>query len=76
MGVIPIDELKNSLVYVRIYFDNLNYKIKYQIPKIYLFDLVSAVGGTLGLCLGMSFLSLFEIFDFLYHLLEIKIKQK
>lgn len=59
---------------MRVYFDDLNYKITYQIPKMYLFDLVSSIGGTMGLCLGMSFLSFFELIDLIYHMLEIKSK--
>ncbi len=69
------DELKSSVVYIRVYFDNMSYKIGYQIPKMYLFDLISSIGGTMGLCLGMSFLSIFEIFDLIYHLLERRIRK-
>ena len=36
-----------------------------QIPKMTIFTLVSNFGGTLGLFIGMSFLNMFEIFEFL-----------
>jgi hypothetical protein len=36
-----------------------------QIPKMTLFTLISYIGGTLGLFIGMSFLNIFEIFEFL-----------
>ena len=36
-----------------------------EIEKTSFLDLVSGIGGTLGLFIGMSFLSFFELFDVL-----------
>ena len=38
-----------------------------QIPKISLFDLISNIGGTLSLFIGISFFSLVELFEFLIY---------
>lgn len=62
-------ELKSTIVYLRIYFDILEYEHINEIPKVNIIDLISNMGGTLGLFLGMSFLSFFEIFDLIYHLI-------
>ena len=42
-----------------------------QIPKTELFDLVSNIGGILSLFIGVTFLSLFEIFEFLIEILYV-----
>ncbi len=48
---------------VYIYYGSLEYTSISQLPKIQPFDLVSNVGGILGLFIGMSFVSLFEIIE-------------
>ena len=55
------NEIKKSLIYLRIFYDELKYEYIYQIPKMLITDLVSIVGGTLSVSLGMSFLSIFEV---------------
>jgi len=42
----------------RVYNEDLKYTLIKQQPKIELFGLISNVGGTLGLFLGFSFISL------------------
>ena len=53
---------------VYIYFGELKYTLISQQPKTILADLVSNVGGTLGLFLGMSFLSFIEIVEIIFEL--------
>ena len=55
-------------VKVYIYFGDLRYTLISQQPKTILADLVSNVGGTLGLFLGMSFLSFIEIVEIIFEL--------
>ena len=43
------------------YYQTLQYTLITQQPKMQLFDLVSGMGGTLGLFIGVSFVNLFEI---------------
>lgn len=55
------DELKKSVLSVRVYYDKLIYQKIEQIPKISGNDLFSNIGGTLGLCFGISFIGLLEL---------------
>jgi len=69
------DELKNVLkdgargglseqfLKLNIYYDNLNYYKYTEKPSLTIKDLIGALGGHLGLWIGMSLLSFFEIFE-------------
>lgn len=48
-----------------VYYSDLNYKLISQIPKTEYVDLISNLGGTLGLFLGVSFLSFVELIEIL-----------
>ena len=61
-------ELRKNLVSVFVYYDDLIYKAYTEKEKMNVADLVSNVGGTIGLFLGLSFLSFLEIFDVLFHI--------
>lgn len=61
-------EIRETMVYLRVYFDELKYRHLTQIPKWMTADFVSAVGGTIGLFLGMTFMSFFEIFEILFEI--------
>jgi len=54
---------------LRIYFESLKYTSISQIPKTKGFDLVSEIGGILGLFIGLSFVSLFELAELLIEVL-------
>ena len=56
-------DLKKSLASLNIYYDELGYKIIKELPAQYLLSLVSNIGGIIGLFLGISFVSVFEIFE-------------
>ena len=62
---------------VIIYYESLKYTSIVQEPKMKEFDLVSNIGGTLGLFAGVSFVSFFEfgelIIETVYVLKEYKI---
>jgi hypothetical protein len=62
---------KNRTLGLNVFFDELKYTKSIQIPKITIPSLVSTLGGTLGLFLGLSLLSFVEILDFLIQLLFI-----
>lgn len=55
--------LKRSMVQISVFYKDLGYEQYEEFAKTELIDLVSNIGGTLGLFLGMSFLSFVEIFD-------------
>ena len=46
-----------------VYYRSLKYTLVSQEPKMRQFDLVSNVGGIFGLFIGISFVTLFEIFE-------------
>lgn len=57
------DSLKRNMAQVSVYYGDLGYQKYEESEKTSLSDLVAIIGGTLGLFLGMSFLSFIEIAD-------------
>ena len=55
--------LGKNVVYLNVNYANLQYTFINQIPKSDLISLISNIGGTLGLFLGISFFSLVEILE-------------
>ena len=55
----------DNLTSVIVYYESLKYTLITQSPKMQTFDLVSNVGGILGLFVGISFVNLFEISEIL-----------
>jgi len=67
------ENVSKSFYALRVYYEDLKYTLIEQKPKIELFGLISNVGGTLGLFLGFSFISLLELFEVLAELVYIKL---
>ena len=63
---ISYDHLKKSLVSLNIYYDELGYTIIKEIPQTSIINSLSSIGGIIGLFLGTSFISFFEIFELLF----------
>lgn len=57
------ESLKRNMVEITVYYSNLGYENYEEMENMSGLDLASNVGGTLGLFLGMSFLSLIEFVD-------------
>ena len=57
------EQLNESFLAFRVYFENLEYTEIRQEIKTTIIDLISNIGGILGLFLGMSFLSFFEFLE-------------
>ena len=72
---ISFDELAKNVARIQIFYDELQETIISEEIKTQPFDLVSNLGGTLGLFLGLSFLSLIEIFEILFKVLFICIEK-
>ena len=70
------DILKKSLVSINVFYSDLKYTSVSQIPKVSLEDLISNIGGTLGLFIGISFLSFIEIFDMILVILFVLFGKK
>jgi hypothetical protein len=73
---IDYDRLKLSVSCAYIYFSDLKYVYIEQSPTRLLVDLLSSLGGTLGLFTGISFLSFVEIFELSIEIFYIFIDKK
>ena len=69
LSKLDYDSLKRNLVQIWVSYSELGYDRYVEIAKTEVIDLVSNIGGTLGLFLGMSFLSIVEILDILLQIL-------
>ena len=65
----------NKSFIVRVYYESLKYTETSQVPKTTFPDIVSIVGGTMGLFLGVSLLSSIEVLGFLIECFLISIKK-
>jgi hypothetical protein len=72
----PINEIKESLLTVYIFFEDMEYTFISQHAKTELWDLISSIGGLFGLFLGFSFLSLMDIFQILLEISFILFEKK
>ena len=70
------DDLAKNIGRVQIFYDKLEQTIITEDIKTQVFDLVSGMGGTLGLFLGLSFLSLIEIVEILLQIILILFDNK
>jgi len=57
------DLIKQSVLSLNVYYDQLSYTKISKEAKLNLVDLISGIGGLLGLFLGMSFLSFAEFIE-------------
>ena len=57
------NDLRHGMLELNVYFKSFNYSEKTEIPKIADSDLIGTIGGTMGLFLGMSLMSLIEIIE-------------
>jgi hypothetical protein len=62
-GALHHNDLKQSVLSLKIFYNDLTYTLISQQPKMQLFDLISNIGGLLGLFLGVSFLTLAEVLE-------------
>jgi len=69
---VDLDDLKKSVYMVSIYFEDLKYTLISQQAKTNLMDLVSSIGGSLGLFMGASFLSLIDIIQIIFEVIYIQ----
>ena len=70
------DILKKSMVSINVFYSDLKYTSVSQIPKLSLEDLISNIGGILGLFIGISFLSFIEIIEMILVILFIIFEKK
>ncbi len=63
------DEFTKNLIWIFVYFEEIKYTEITQIPKTTPVDLASSIGGSLGLFLGMSFMSFIQLFEIIYEMI-------
>ena len=61
--------VRDNVMAVNIYFDKLEFLTVTEVESMSMIELMYSLGGLLGLCLGMSFLSLFEFLGLAYVML-------
>jgi len=62
------ETLHDHYIRLFVYFTDLKYTLISESPKTETFSFISSIGGILGLFLGISFLSLIEIFEIAYEI--------
>ena len=60
-NITTYEKLKRNVLSVNIFYDQLKYTVVEDVPSTDLLTLISGIGGTMGLFLGMSFISFLEI---------------
>ena len=75
-SILSFTYLQNTVSKVNIFYQELIYTSITESPALLLSDLISFIGGNLGLFLGMSFLSLVEVIDIFIKLIQIEIKKR
>ena len=71
-----LPENLENLVYFNAFYADLEYTYINQLPKMDFFDLISNIGGNLGLFIGISFLSFAEIIEFIIEAVYILVDSK
>jgi hypothetical protein len=64
-------DLKKNILALNIYYSEFKYTEIAELEKTSLIDLICNIGGTLGLFLGASLLSLVEIFEALLAIVSV-----
>ena len=71
-----IDTFKRNHLSLNVFYDSLTYTTIEELAKTELIDLISSIGGTLGLFIGVSVLSMAESFELIFLLIEALFKKK
>lgn len=70
------ESLKRNMLELSVFYGDLGYEKYERLAKMEFSELVSNVGGTLGLFLGMSFLSLIELVDIILQIFFYKLNEQ
>ena len=73
---ITYNDLKETLISIHIFYNDLSFMIISEDAKILPVDLVSTIGGLFGLFIGISFLSFGELFELLFEIIFIMFDTK
>jgi len=67
-----MDAAKKSFVYFSVFYKQLSYEVSSESPQLLLITLFANICGYLGLFLGVSVFSIFEIIQVLIEIIFIK----
>jgi hypothetical protein len=71
---LSLEEKMNSIIKFNIYYESLSYTITTESPAMDIVGLLSNIGGTLGLFLGVSVLTAVEVIEIILQAILISIK--
>ena len=71
---LTVEEVAAGVSRVNVYLKDLSYQYSEEAPTYLGNDLIGTIGGLLGLFMGASFLSFFELFDILIQIVYLKLK--
>ncbi|CAF0974835.1 unnamed protein product [Brachionus calyciflorus] len=71
-----LDEIKKNSLQINIYYDQLMYETIEETSKMELVDLISNIGGLLGLFIGISILSFAELIEIFIEILFVLYEYK
>ena len=70
------DDLRKNMISLFVYFQNFEYDTVEQIPSKTQSEIIADVGGQLGLCLGASLITVWEILECLVLLIKHKLSSR
>ena len=70
------ESLKSHMLSLNFFYENLDYYEITETPRYTWSDMVSSIGGSLGLCLGASLLSIFELLGLSTHFVSFLFRKK
>jgi hypothetical protein len=76
MSQITDEQLASSVAMFDVYYNSLSYTEIVEVPVYTIVNLISNIGGSLGLLLGMSLLSFLEFFEILFDIFMEKFNTK
>jgi hypothetical protein len=76
LALYDINGTTDNLISIDIYYENLEYTSINQLPKMDIIDLISNIGSTLSLFIGISFLSFAEIIEVIGEIVIILLLRK
>ena len=73
---LSFEKIKNKITFLNIYYSGFQYKKIQEVEKMTIVDLIAGIGGTLGLFIGISFLSLIEIIHAAFEIIVLLFKKE
>ncbi|XP_033116858.1 acid-sensing ion channel 2-like [Anneissia japonica] len=66
--------VQNNIMKVSVYYNQLSYQRVLQVASLDFFTLLSQIGGSMGLCVGASLLTIVQMVDFCFDVIKEKVR--